>query len=102
MGEMATRAGPAGDEYTSRSLYQVDDSGESSAGYLLAGHFASLEEIADHEAAEAADEAMERAAEADLDELLAGPEIDAETDWTLAGEGGTVHGIPLRPGAAPG
>jgi hypothetical protein len=97
MDEMATRTGHAGDEYTSWSLYQVDDSGESYAGYMIAGHFVSLEEIADHEAEEAADEAMERAAEAGLDELLADPEMAAEADRILAGEGGTILGIPFGP-----
>jgi hypothetical protein len=97
MDEMATRTGHAGDEYTSWSLYQVDDSGESYAGYMIAGHFVSLEEIADHEAEEAADEVMERAAEADLDELLADPEMAAEADRILAGEDGTILGIPFGP-----
>jgi hypothetical protein len=40
---------------------------------------------------------MERAAEAGLDELLAGPEVAAEADRILAGEGGTILGIPFGP-----
>ena len=35
--------------------------------------------------------------EPDLDELLADPEVAAEADRILAGEGGTILGIPFAP-----
>ncbi len=124
MDQLAEQTRNAGTEYTSWSVFDV---AHTAAGtepektylrYMIDRQFVSLAEIdaeqqADHHDQAAEDHYVDNQGrpyvrpgwyvpdyerdEPDLDELLADPEVAAEADRILAGDGGTILGIPFAP-----